>query len=203
MKTFYLLRHGESEANVNRIFAAKRIDPSLTERGIKQATMQAEMLKQSNLSAIYASPLLRARQTAGIINKHHGLDILISDDLYEIDVGILDGEDQTDPDKWALYTSVMDKWEQNLTDVTFPNGESLDDVRERLRSFFDSLKNDTNKSVLIVGHCLLFMAFTWLFCENHNEKLEDNYMGRGHLSVITFDKNKFLIEKFNIPPDEF
>ena len=46
MKTFYLLRYGESEANANRIFAAK--DPPLIERGIKQAAMQAEMLKQSN-----------------------------------------------------------------------------------------------------------------------------------------------------------
>jgi broad specificity phosphatase PhoE len=200
MRSFYILRHGESEANVNRVFAAKKIDPPLTERGIKQATMQATMLKQSNLSAIYASPLLRARQTAEIINKYHGLDILVSDDLYEIDVGIFDGEDQTDPDKWALYTSIMDKWGQNLTDVAFPNGESLDDVQKRLKSFFDSLKNDTNESVLIVGHCLLFMAFTWLFCDNHNEKLDDNYMGRGCLSAINFDKNRFLIEKFNISP---
>jgi len=200
MKTFYLMRHGESEANVNRIFAAKRIDPPLTERGIQQATTQAEILKQSNLSAIYASPLLRAKQTAGIINKHHGLEILTSGDLYEIDVGILDGEDQNDPDKWSLYTNIIDKWGQNFTDIAFPNGESLEDVRVRLNSFFNSLKNGNDKPVLIVAHCLLFMAFTWLLCDNHNENLEDNYMGRGCLSVITFDKNKFQIEKFNISP---
>jgi probable phosphoglycerate mutase len=201
MKTFYLLRHGESEANVNRIFAARRIDPPLTERGTQQATMQAETLKQFSLSAIYASPLIRTQQTAKIINKHHGLEILASDDLYEVDVGILDGDDQTDPDKWSVYTNVMEKWGQNLTDVSFPNGESLDNVKDRLKAFFDPLKNDTNKLVLIVGHCLLFMAFTWLFCENHNEKLEDNCMGRGCLSVISFDKNKFRIERFNILPE--
>ena len=201
MKTFYLLRHGESEANVNRIFAAKRIDPPLTERGIQQAAMQAETLKQFKLSVIYASPLLRAKQTAEIINKHHGLEIITSDDLYEVDVGILDGDDQTNPDKWAVYTNVMEEWGKNITDIAFPNGESLDGVRDRLRSFFDPLKNDTDKPVLIVGHCLLFMAFTWLFCENHNENLKDNYMGRGCLSVVTFDKNKFWIERFNIPSE--
>ena len=201
MKTFYLLRHGESLANVKRLFAAKRIDPPLTECGIQQATMQAETLKQFKLSAIFASPLLRARHTAEIINKYHSLDIVTSDDLYEVDVGILDGEDQTDPHKWTAYTNVMGEWGKNLTKIAFPNGESLDNVRDRLRSFFDPLMNDTDKPVLIVGHCLLFMAFTWLFCENHNERIEDNYMGRGCLSVISFDKNKFRIERFNILPE--
>lgn len=72
----YLLRHGESKANADRIFAARKIDPPLTERGIKQAIMQAEALKEMEFSAIYASPLLRAQHTANIINNYHIYSII-------------------------------------------------------------------------------------------------------------------------------
>jgi broad specificity phosphatase PhoE len=200
MGILYLLRHGESQANVDRIFAAKRINPPLTDKGIQQANAQAEALKQFSLSAIYASPLLRTQHTAEIVNKYHGLEIITSKDLYEIDVGALDGEDQKNPDYWDIYTDVMQKWSFNLLDVSFPDGESMIDVQGRLSSFIESIKDNADKSILIVGHCLLFMAFFWLFCENRGRQLNDNLMGRGHLSIVSFDKDKFSIEKFNIAP---
>ena len=203
MGTLYLLRHGESQANVDRIFAAKRINPPLTENGIQQAISQAEALKQSSLSAIYASPLLRAQHTAEIVNKYHGLEIITSEDLYEIDVGALDGEDQKDPGYWDIYTDVMKKWSLNLLDVSFPDGESMIDVQGRLNSFIENIKDSAGKSILVVGHCLLFMAFFWLFCGNRGRQLNDNLMGRGHLSIVSFDKDRFKIERFNITPGEF
>ena len=202
MYKLYLLRHGESQANKDRIFAAKKINPPLTELGIEQITKQAESLKNIRLSSIYASPLLRAQHTANIINKHHGLEIITSDNLYEIDVGILDGDNQEDPDKWAVYTNVMDKWEQGFSDFTFPQGETLNDVKDRWLSFLKTIEGKEG-NILIAGHCLLFMAFTWLFCENHNAELRGNYMGRGHLMIVSPNDKGFWIDRFNIPFGEF
>jgi len=65
--TLYLLRHGESLANVDRVFAARKVDPPLSNVGIQQITMQAESLKSVDFSAMYASLLLRARQNAEIV----------------------------------------------------------------------------------------------------------------------------------------
>lgn len=97
--TLYLLRHGESVANVRRVFAARKVDPPLTDMGIQQVTRQAESLKAIELSAMYASPLLRASQTAEILSQRCGLEVTFSDALREVDVGILDAKSQENPQK--------------------------------------------------------------------------------------------------------
>jgi broad specificity phosphatase PhoE len=199
--TLYLLRHGESVANVGRVFAARKVDPPLSDVGVRQAKMQAESLKAFEFSAMYASTLLRARQTAEIVSKCCGLKPIFSSALQEVDVGILDGEDQNDPHNWSAYEGVVKKWERGLTHVGFPGGESLNDVGDRFRSFLNGLESEQQKPILIVGHCLLFMAVIWLFCENHGSMFEDGHMGRGHLSVISGSGDRFSILKFNIPPD--
>ena len=58
-----LLRHGESEANINKIFAGNT-DAPLTERGLNQAKITALYLKDKNISAVYSSDLSRAYCTA-------------------------------------------------------------------------------------------------------------------------------------------
>lgn len=196
----YLLRHGESVANVGRVFAARKVDPPLSDMGIWQVKMQAESLKSIEFSAMYASPLLRARQTAEIVSQHSGLEPILSNALQEVDVGILDGEDQNDPQNWSAYEDVVRKWGRGLTHVGFPGGESLNDIRDRFRGFLNGLEGEQQKPVLIVGHCLLFMAVIWLFCENHGSMFEDGHMGRGHLSIISGSDDRFRILKFNIPP---
>jgi len=213
--TLYLLRHGESVANVERVFAAKKIDPPLSDTGIQQITMQAKSLKNLSLnshfefSALYASPLLRARHTANIVGQCCGLEPIFSDDLMEINVGILDGEDQEDAVKWAMYEGVIEKWNQGLYNVSFQAGESLNDVGTRFSRFLQELEDkqsessgEGNENILVVGHCLLFMAVIWLFCENHGHTLEDGHMGRGHLSIISKSNDRFRLLKFNISPEK-
>jgi broad specificity phosphatase PhoE len=195
--TLYLLRHGESVANVGRVFAARKVNPPLSDAGIQQATMQAESLKSIEFSAMYTSPLLRARQTAEIVSRRCELEPIFSDALYEVDVGILDGESQNDPQNWKAYEDVIEKWEQGLSSVGFPGGETLNDVGDRFGEFLDGLESKQQKPILVVGHCLLFMALFWLFCENHEPKFEDGHMGRGHLSIISGAGNRFRILRFN------
>jgi broad specificity phosphatase PhoE len=59
----YLVRHGQSEGNIGRTSP----DPPLTELGIKQARWTALRFRGVRLNRIYASPFLRAIQTAEII----------------------------------------------------------------------------------------------------------------------------------------
>ena len=200
--TLYLLRHGESAANVKRVFASLRIDPPLSDGGIQQAIMQAESLKNIQFSALYSSHLLRARQTAEIVGQRCGLEPMISEALHEVDVGVLDGEDQEDARNWQDFMDVVEKWNHGSPDAGFPGGETLEDVEARLRAFLDGLEHENEKPILVVGHCLLFMAVFWLFCEERRLKFHDGYMGRGHLSVISGNDDNFRILQFNVPPGE-
>lgn len=198
--TLYLLRHGESLANVKRVFAVQKEDLCLSEVGVKEASGQADLLKTIGFGYIYTSPLLRARQTANILAQKLNLTVVVSDPLTEVNVGVLDGRSQDISKNQALYKSVLEEWELGHTNLGFPNGETLSEVEQRFGGFLDDVESKQEKCVLVIGHCLLFMAVIWLFCENRNPHFEDGHMQRGHLSIIRRSDSRFRLLRFNLSP---
>src|SRR5438876_10986591 len=85
-----LVRHGETESN-RQGFALGRADVPLNETGRKQAACLAKALASEPLAAIYASPLIRAADTAKAIAVEHGVDAQIESGLIEMDVGDVEG----------------------------------------------------------------------------------------------------------------
>ncbi|MCL5730069.1 MAG: histidine phosphatase family protein [Candidatus Pacearchaeota archaeon] len=75
------VRHGEAEFNVNPI--KENDNKGLTKRGKEQAKHLGNKLKEQNISEIYTSSLLRAKQTGEIISKI--IKVLIKDNLRELD----------------------------------------------------------------------------------------------------------------------
>lgn len=83
-----LARHGQSATNVDRLLGP---DTDLTGLGRRQAERLGTWLagQDYRFSAIYCSPLRRARQTAEIVNAHLGLEIVLDADLRETEVPYL------------------------------------------------------------------------------------------------------------------
>jgi broad specificity phosphatase PhoE len=79
-----LARHGESFGNLDFSHGP---DSDLTDRGREQARRLGDWLVQHGyiFTALYASTLQRARQTAEIINAHYGLEIRYNADLREVE----------------------------------------------------------------------------------------------------------------------
>ncbi len=198
--TLYLLRHGESTANVDNVFASHRIDAPLSADGVRQAQSLAGWLKRFPISAAYASSLLRARQTAEIVCEPLNLKPVLTGALAEIDVGNLEGKPQDDPEYRLAFDSVLNLWERGFPQNGFSGGETLADAEKRLRKFLRTLGDGNSKHVLIVGHCLLFMALIWVFCENHGPTLESGHMGRARLSILRSAKGKFRLDEFDLSP---
>ncbi len=65
MTEIILVRHGETEWNVEEIYRG-RIDVKLNGVGVKQAELLGRYLSNLKLGAIYSSPLKRALDTANI-----------------------------------------------------------------------------------------------------------------------------------------
>ena len=72
MTVFYLLRHGQSEANVKRIFTGQLDRYGLSPLGRRQAERAADYLADRGIDRIYSSDLLRARQTAEYVGRRLG-----------------------------------------------------------------------------------------------------------------------------------
>ncbi len=91
MGQIIFLRHGQAKNNTERILAGRTEGVPLTDTGIKQAEHTAQLLTDMNISAIYSSPIERAKHTAEIAGKHNSLDVTIDDRLNELDMGKFTG----------------------------------------------------------------------------------------------------------------
>lgn len=142
--TFYLVRHGESEANAAHRFAG-RTDSPLTELGRQQAEAVAEALANVPFDRIVSSPLSRCRDTALVVARPHQLPVDLEPDLVEIDVGERTG---------TPFDEVrgLPEWRDDGF-VAWPRGETLDQVLSRAHRVITRIAAESaGKRVLVVGH---------------------------------------------------
>ena len=121
MSRLILVRHCEPQED-SRGLCYGRLDIGLSDAGREHAERLAAALARHEWDAVYASPRLRALETAVAVAGN--LDVVIDDDLREIDFGELEGRSYdeiaaTDPE---LYRA----WMERPTTVRFPGGALLD-----------------------------------------------------------------------------
>ena len=87
----YLLRHGQTAMSRDNVFCGRGLDPALTDEGLAMAEGFAAAYRGQQWTAVYASPLARARATAAPLARDVGLEVQIRDGLAEIDYGVWDG----------------------------------------------------------------------------------------------------------------
>jgi probable phosphoglycerate mutase len=85
-----ILRHGETESNAARTIAGS-LDVDLTPLGRDQARAAAQVLAREPITAIYTSPLRRARETAEPVAEALGLPLEIVEEIAERNWGELEG----------------------------------------------------------------------------------------------------------------
>jgi broad specificity phosphatase PhoE len=86
-----IARHGESEGNFAGSLQGSRFDTPLSARGSRQAEYLAIRLAGEAIDAVWASPLIRARETAAIVAAPLGLGVSLDADLVEFDWGVWSG----------------------------------------------------------------------------------------------------------------
>ena len=149
----YLMRHGESPENVSRTLSCLHVDEPLTDRGIQQANQAAAWLADRTIRRIYASPMIRAKQTASIVGRRLGLVPLIVEELRQIDCGALEG--RSDPEAWQIYQQIVVRWVSGDIDAGFEGGETGWHASQRFARFIDSLPPGEG-DVLVVAHLGIF-----------------------------------------------
>ena len=145
-----VIRHGRTEWNRIERFRG-RADIDLDEVGKKQAEATAKRAAEFDISAIYTSPLRRTMTTARIISEHLSLAVQPLPGIMDIDYGEWQGltpEEAAERDG-NLYAL----WREHPHLVTFPNGESLADARNRASEAVENvLEQADNKTIAVVSH---------------------------------------------------
>jgi broad specificity phosphatase PhoE len=88
--TLLLVRHGETDWNADGRLQGQT-DRPLNDFGRRQARQLAKELADEELEAIYASDLVRARETADVVGDRLGLPVVLDADLREKDWGTWEG----------------------------------------------------------------------------------------------------------------
>ncbi|MGN0283042.1 MAG: histidine phosphatase family protein [Prevotella sp.] len=145
--TLFLVRHGETFDNVNRIMQGQT-QGRLNDNGIGQAEEVAKNMAGERIDAVVASDLRRAVQTAEIIAMPHGLEVVTTPLLRERD--------------WGSFTG---RYIPDLKDEKWPSDiESLDQLRYRACLFMDFIReNYAGRQVLAVGHGIINKAIQSVF----------------------------------------
>lgn len=111
--TISLIRHGQVH-NPEKVIYGRLPGFGLSDVGRKQVACTAQYLQDAPLSAIYSSPLLRARQTAEIIHTYHtDVPILFADAINEVQF-LFEGQPMASMAErnWDLYSGSGDEFEQ-------------------------------------------------------------------------------------------
>lgn len=152
MLTVYLMRHGQSQANLERIFANGDDGYPLTEEGRAQVSLTAELLALKNIKRIYTSPILRARQSAAIVEKKLGIESVVLDEIREFSVGELEGQ-FISGEAESAFMRLMIQWISGNSSDKIPNGESHLEIMARMKKAIDIIVSENHTGeILLVSH---------------------------------------------------
>ena len=160
-KTVFLLRHGQTDFNVQGIVQGSGIDSDLNDAGRAQARRFFDAYAPEPFDKVYTSALRRTQQSVqhfidrGLPHEPHA-------GLNEISWGRREGTRITMAED-AEYRHVLAQWELGITDLALEGGETPDEVAARQRPFIELLRTRPHERTVLV--CLHGRALRVLLCQ--------------------------------------
>lgn len=140
----YITRHGQTDWNLMKKVMG-RCDEPLNETGLNQAEETRNNLMNTNIDLIICSPLMRARQTADVINRNRNIPIIYDDRIIERNFGEFEGMETKNFDfhgYWNYYKNMQ-----------FESAENIQIFFKRVYEFLDDITQKySDKNVLLVAH---------------------------------------------------
>lgn len=141
----YLIRHGRQNSTLCNV------DVELSKEGREQADLLGKRLKTYDIEAVYSSQLIRAKETADIINSYLEKPRLIDERWQEADFGGMTG--LTNEELKEKYGDFLAKRAQMTEDIPYPDGgENCQMIFERSFQALKDLTKEPYKNVCVVTH---------------------------------------------------
>ena len=154
MKTIYLVRHGQTDGNVNRCF--QPTDIPLSENGERQAEFIAERCSHLDAEVILTSPYQRAQQTATAIQKVTGLPKREETILHErVMPTVLLGKPMDAPES-CLVLEELDRC-FTVPGKHHSDEENLEDLQIRARTILEMFEQQPEERLVVVSHGFILL----------------------------------------------
>lgn len=152
---YFLLRHGKTihqteRKNITYGYPDDNPPCVLLEEGINEARLAGEKLKNKNIDLIFASDILRVKQTVEIVAKIINYDlakVTYDQRLRDVNWGVLAGRSKEEA--WTYYNNDMkQRFKKSVS-----QGESWNQCQERMVAVINDIENKfKDKNILIVSH---------------------------------------------------
>lgn len=154
-----VIRHGETDLNKeDRLQGCIGPDLGLTEDGQKEVLRLRDSLA-IRPEHIYTSPLLRACETAMLLNERFHVPITKHDELKERDFGSLSGKLRSEIDPKLVEDDLEGHY-----DYRPYGGESVDDVRARVQTFLSSLPKQESPFIIVTHRGIIRILYDLYPC---------------------------------------
>jgi len=190
------LRHAQAENNTKRILAGRTEGVPLTKTGIEQAERIAKYLASIDISAIYSSPIERAKHTAEIVAESCSLDVALDERLTEIDMGKFTRMNYDD--MFAKYGNIFLKFYENDPVISEHEVETFPNVQKRVLDLVDHvLKKHNNENVILVTHMDPIKSMLAKVMNLVPQTLFELIIANASLTIITEQDKKFSLSAIN------
>jgi len=195
-KKIYIVRHGQTDFNLQNIVQGSGVDSSLNDRGRAQARAFFEAYKNIPFDKVYTSKLKRTTESV-----QQFLDLGIQTEslvgLNEISWGNKEGYKIT-PEEDEYYHYMLRQWELGNTALRIEGGESPDDVVRRMQPAVDHIMAQEHETNVLV--CMHGRAIRIILCMLLNYPLKSMDMfDHENLCLYLMDYNGsfFTVDRYN------
>jgi len=189
---WYIFRHGETLHNKNKIRQG-RCPSMLDIKGVDQAKSYAYRLLEQNEDLsnfkVLTSPMVRTKETAQIICEIANIDayekITEEELLNESDLGIFTN---------IPFKLIQEKYNksfyeiENLWTYRYPEGESFNEIYQRILDFVEKYKDE--KNLIIVTHGCCFSFFQNILSNGNRANLTPELLKPSQNYFMKYDGNK-------------
>lgn len=198
MTAILLVRHGESAANRDNVFAGN-YDAELLPRGYEQASLTARYIKETfNVDAVYSSDLQRAYNTGKCIADALGLTVETDRRFREIDAGEWDGvafEEiiKTHPEEFKI-------WAYDIGHGACPGGENVVELGERVMSALcEKARENDGKTIVVASHATsVRVAYALAKYGKASDMEKLSWPSNASVSVLYYDNGSWSAGEYSI-----
>lgn len=186
LKKIYLLRHGETDYNLQGVVQGSGIDAPINATGRAQTEAFFQTYKEVQFDQLYHSALIRTRQSIqGFIDLGYPVTSLV--ELNEISWGDYEGTPMT-PEEGEYYRMMLHQWQQGNLDYAIAGGESPNSVAERLHRAIQIILHGPGETILVCMHGRAMRIFLSLICQTPLKEMDQYEHGNLCLYLLRQDK---------------
>jgi probable phosphoglycerate mutase len=193
MVNLYLIRHGRPNTRLCNA------DVELSREGRIQSELLRDRIKNYEIDALYSSNLIRAKQTAEIINEALKLPQEVRKELNEISFGVLEGK--SDEYFQEQYHHYKEEQMMLMEDIPFPGGENGTAVYERAMPVIQEIVQSGKKEIAVVTHggvIRVLLAALFGKCQTRRFLFGISMENTGITQMVyNPDNDRFYLERFN------